>query len=98
MNWTPFLGHRKRGFYMSKLSYEDKIGLYNDRQKGIDEINFLPRFKGIIVKEGTELYNKYGCFLSQCISHIQRYLKGIYDFVEHKGPKKLSVFLVNIII
>ena len=61
-------------------------------QAAIDEIDFLPKFKGIIVKDGTELYNKYGCFLSQCISHIQRYLKGIYDFIEHKGPKKLSDF------
>ena len=61
-------------------------------QAAIDEIDFLPKFKGVIVKDGTELYNKYGCFLSQCISHIQRYLKGIYDFIKHKGPKKLSEF------
>ena len=61
-------------------------------QAAIDEVDFLLRFKGIIVKDGTELYNKYGCFLSQCISHIQRYLKGIYDFIKHKGPKKLSEF------
>lgn len=64
-------------------------------QKAIDEINFLPKFKGVIVKDGTELYNKYGCFLSQCISHIQRYLKGIYDFVKHSGPKKLSSFFTK---
>lgn len=61
-------------------------------QAAIDEIDFLPKFKGVIVKDGTELYNKYGCFLSQCVSHIQRYLKGIYDFIKHKGPKKLSDF------
>ena len=61
-------------------------------QKAIDEINFLPQFNGVIVKDGTELYNKYGCYLSQCISHIQRYLKGIYDFVKHEAPKKLSLF------
>ena len=61
-------------------------------QYAIDEIGFLPKFKGVIVKDGTELYNKYGIFLSQCISHIQRYLKGIYDFVDHKSPKKLSDF------
>ena len=64
-------------------------------QNAIDEINFLPQFKGVIVKDGTELYNKYGCFLSQCISHIQRYLKGIYDFVKHEGPKKLSLFFTK---
>ena len=61
-------------------------------QDAIDEIGFLPKFKGVIVKDGTELYNKYGILLSQCISHIQRYLKGIYDFIDHKAPKKLSEF------
>lgn len=64
-------------------------------QKAIDEINFLPKYKGVIVKDGTELYNKYGCFLSQCISHIQRYLKGIYDFIDHKAPKRLSDFFTK---
>jgi len=64
-------------------------------QNAIDEIGFLPRFKGVIVKDGTELYNKYGVFLAQCISHIQRYLKGIYDFVNHKAPKKLSDFFTK---
>lgn len=57
-------------------------------QEAIDEINFLPKYKGIIVKDGTELYSKYGLYLSQCISHILIYLKGIYDYVEHKVPKK----------
>ena len=62
-------------------------------QEAINEIGFLPKFKGVIVKDGTELYNKYGCFLSQCLSHILRYLKGIYDFISHKAPKKLAEFL-----
>ena len=62
-------------------------------QKAIDEIGFLPKFKGVIVKDGTELYNKYGCFLSQCLSHILRYLKGIYDFINHKAPEKMAKFL-----
>lgn len=56
-------------------------------QEALDEIGFLPKFHGVIVKDGTELYNKYGSFLLQCLSHIQRYLKGIYDFVNHKAPK-----------
>ena len=62
-------------------------------QNAIDEIGFLPEFKGVIVKDGTELYNKYGCFLSQCLSHILRYLKGIYDFINHKAPKKMAELL-----
>ncbi len=64
-------------------------------QEAIDKIGFLSRFNGVIVKDGTELYNKYGIFLAQCISHIQRYLKGIYDFVDHKAPKKLSKFFTK---
>lgn len=64
-------------------------------QEALDEIRFLPKFNGVIVKDGTELYNKYGSFLSQCLSHIQRYLKGIYDFVNHKAPKKLSEFFTK---
>lgn len=62
-------------------------------QDDIDKIGFLPKYHGVIVKDGTELYNKYGCFLAQCISHIQRYLKGVYDYISHKGPKKMSDFL-----
>ncbi|MEG1288147.1 MAG: transposase [Bacilli bacterium] len=64
-------------------------------QEALDEIGFLPKYHGVIVKDGTELYNKYGTFLSQCLSHIQRYLKGIYDFVSHKSPKKLSDFFTK---
>lgn len=64
-------------------------------QDAIDKIGFLPKFKGVIVKDGTELYNKYGVFLAQCISHIQRYLKGIYDAINHKAPKKLSDFFTK---
>lgn len=64
-------------------------------QDALDEIGFLPKFHGVIVKDGTELYNKYGCFLSQCLSHIQRYLKGIYDFISHKAPKKMSDFFTK---
>lgn len=64
-------------------------------QDAIDEIGFLPKYHGVIIKDGTELYNKYGCFLAQCISHIQRYLKGIYDFVPHESPKNLSNFFTK---
>ena len=63
-------------------------------QEAINKIGFLPKFKGVIVKDGTELYNKYGCFLSQCLSHILRYLKGIYDFISHKAPKKMASYLL----
>ena len=65
----------------------------NKSQEALKEINFLPKFKGIIVKDGTELYNPFGLFLSQCLSHIQRYLKGIYENNNHIFPKKMKKFL-----
>jgi hypothetical protein len=66
-------------------------------QEAIDEIGFLPKYYGVIVKDGTELYNKYGSFHAQCISHIQRYLKGIYDFVKHDAQKNYLISLLNVI-
>ena len=65
----------------------------NKSQDALKEINFLPKFKGIIVKDGTELYNPFGLFLSQCLSHIQRYLKGIYENNNHIFPRKMKEFL-----
>ncbi len=57
------------------------------------ELTILDEFKGIIVKDGTDVFNGLGIFLSQCISHILRYLKGVYDFVNHKGAKMMAKFL-----
>lgn len=62
-------------------------------QEALKEIGFLPKFHGIIVKDGTELYNPFGLFLSQCLSHILRYLKPYYTDIKHKAPKKMSDFL-----
>lgn len=65
------------------------------KHEELEKINFFKSFMGVIVKDGTNLYNGFGTAFSQCISHIQRYLKGIYDFVEHKGPKDMAKFLTN---
>ena len=65
------------------------------KHEELEKINFFKSFMGIIIKDGTDLYNGFGIGFSQCISHIQRYLKGIYDFVNHKGPKKMSEFLTK---
>lgn len=71
------------------------VRLWPSKHKSQDKIGFLPKFKGVIVKDGTELYKKYGVFLTQCIFHIQRYLKGIYDVVNHKASKELSDFFTK---
>ena len=65
------------------------------KHEELEKINFFESFMGIIIKDGTDLYNGFGIAFSQCISHIQRYLKGIYDFVNHKGPKKMAEFLTK---
>ena len=65
------------------------------KHEELEKINFFKSFMGVIIKDGTDLYNGFGIAFSQCISHIQRYLKVIYDFVNHKGPKKMAEFLTK---
>ena len=65
------------------------------KHEELEKINFFKSFMGVIIKDGTNLYNGFGIAFSQCISHIQRYLKGVYDFVNHKGPKMTSKFLTK---
>lgn len=64
-------------------------------REALKEIGFLPKYQGVIVKDGTELYNTFGIFLSQCLSHILRYLKPFYNDIKHEAPKELSGFLSN---
>lgn len=63
------------------------------KHEELEKINFFKSFMGVIIKDGTDLYNGFGIAFSQCISHIQRYLKGIYDFVKHTGPREMARFL-----
>lgn len=69
--------------------------LKSKKHEELEKINVFNSFMGVIVKDGTDLYNGFGTAFSQCISHIQRYLKGIYDFIEHKGPKMMAKFLTK---
>lgn len=65
------------------------------KHEELEKIGFFNSFMGVIIKDGTDLYNGFGIAFSQCISHIQRYLKGIYDFIKHEGPKKMSEFFTK---
>ena len=65
------------------------------KHEELEKIDFFKNFMGVIIKDGTDLYNGFGIAFSQCISHIQRYLKGIYDFINHKGARKMSEFLTK---
>jgi len=62
-------------------------------QEAIKEISFLPLYQGIIVKDGTNLYNNFDIKKSQCISHILRYLVPYYEEIKHNAPKKMKDFL-----
>ena len=56
--WTK----QKRGFYMSKLSYEDKINLYNDRKQGmsVGSLSFKYKIRKNVITYLTALIDKYG--------------------------------------
>ena len=69
--------------------------LKSKKHEELEKINVFNSFMGIIIKDGTDLYNGFGIAFSQCISHIQRYLKGIYDFINHTGPRKMAEFLTK---
>ena len=64
-------------------------------QEALKEIGFLPQYHGVIVKDGTELYNPFGSFLAQCSSHITRYLKPYYTEINHEAPQLMKNFLTD---
>lgn len=80
---------------VSNKKYTRMWTMKSKKHEELEKINFFKSFMGVIIKDGTDLYNGFGIAFSQCISHIQRYLKGIYDFVKHKGPRKMSKFLTK---
>lgn len=57
------------------------------------DTTILSNYKGIIVKDGTDVFYTLALFFAQCHLHILRYTKGIYDFVDHKGARKMADFL-----
>ena len=66
-------------------------------------LNEIDRLKAIINKDSSNSSkpsstNGFGRMLSQCILHILRYLKGIYNNVEHPASKKMAEFLQKNII
>ena len=68
----------------------------NKFQKALEDIGFLTQYKGIVVKDGIDLYNHCGSKRVQCLSHILRYLKGVYDFNGHEGTKEMAKLLSEI--
>ena len=68
----------------------------NKSQKALEDIGFLNHYKGIVVKDGTDLYNHCGEKRAQCLSHILRYIKGVSDFNGHTGAIEMSKLLSEI--
>jgi len=68
----------------------------NKSQKAIEDIGFLNHYRGIVVKDGTNLYNNCGIKRAQCLSHILRYIKGVSDFNHHTGAIEMSKLLSEI--
>ena len=68
----------------------------NKSKKAIEDIGFLNHYQGIVVKDGTNLYNDCGKKRAQCLSHILRYIKGVSDFNNHSGAIEMSKLLSEI--
>ena len=64
--------------------------------EAIAEIGILPGFNGITIKDGASLYSNYGSKASQCLSHILRYLKGVYELNNRPEAKTLMDYLGSI--
>ena len=73
------------------------VMLYNSKNKNREawKNTIITNYIGIIVKDGTRVFNNSNNKKSQCCAHIIRYLKGAYEFSDnkHRTPKKLLEFL-----
>ena len=77
------------------LCNANSVLLYASETKSKDawDKTILLKYMGIIIKDGTRVYNKYHNLKGQCCAHIMRYLKGAYEFSEkkHKVQKKYPI-------
>ena len=82
------------------LCNASSVLLYASKTKSKEawDKTILSKYVGIIIKDGTKVYDKYNNLKGQCCAHIIRYLKGAYEFSEkkHGAPKKISNFLREI--
>lgn len=59
MIWNPLLGHEKRGFYTSKLTYEDKIN-YRKSRLSIPSLVSKYNIRHEVVEYLIRLIDKHG--------------------------------------
>lgn len=87
-------------YYQLCLCNKTTVLLYSSESKSYEawKKTILSKFIGVIVKDGTKVYNKFNQEMSQCISHIIRYLKCAYEFSNNKHiiPKNLMNFFKSL--
>ena len=66
----------------------------NKSHKALEEIGFLVYYKGMLVKDGTHLYDKFAkSDKASCNAHSSRYLIGSNKGIHHNGPDRMLLFL-----
>lgn len=78
----------------------DSVLLYYSKHKNREawEKTILPLTTGVIVKDGTRVFDNLNNTKAQCCAHIIRYLKGAYELSDYKhaAPNKLIDLLKSI--
>lgn len=80
------------------IANEYAVHLYasnSKSRKAWNDETVLSKYLGIIVKDGTKVFDDSINIKSQCGAHISRYLKAAYDFSsrKHKAPRNMNSFL-----
>lgn len=65
-------------------------------REAIKNIGIVNIFNGIVVKDGTHVYETLSNIFSQCLTHILRYIKGAYQIGECKYADELRKFLSSV--
>jgi len=83
------------------VSATDKLTLLaHDRRRGapaIDEVDILPRYKGVAVHDGFSSYERYGqCRHAKCNAHILRELNYVIETSKPQRAAEMKALLLEI--
>lgn len=103
---SPQIHADETGFYVEKLrqwlfSYSNENYTFYDFHKkrgkeAMDDINFLPNFKGIATHDCWKTYFQYeNCLHSLCNAHFLRELNGITETTDFEFPKEIKTTLLE---
>ena len=68
----------------------------NKSHQAVEQIGFLVEYNGILVKDGTHLYDKFATDFVSCGAHINRYLIGANKGIVHQGEERLLMFFAGL--